>query len=310
MPPLTSLPSSLSTLPPTFLTPRLSLLTLTQQTRSIRSITPGKKTSRFDHGHNLPTLLSSPAAALERKAYTLPPRTGLLGMKKGMSAVYDASTGVRTPVTILQIDRAQVVAHKTRRKNGYWAVQVGSGLKTPQNTTRPMLGHFATAGVSPKRHLVEFRVKDASGLPAVGTLLTPRWFKEGQFVDARADCRGMGFAGGMKRWGFGGQPASHGVSKTHRSMGSSGQGQGGGSRVYPGKKMAGNMGGQRVTVQNLKVVRVDEGNGLVVVSGCVPGPKKGLVMIQDALKKPWPDMPKVPVDVLAREASKQETATA
>ncbi|KAG9811628.1 hypothetical protein KCU68_g20556, partial [Aureobasidium melanogenum] len=112
--------------------------------------------------------------------------------------------------------------------------------------------------------------------------------------DARANCRGMGFAGGMKRWGFHGQPASHGQSLTHRVMGSSGASQGSGSRVLPGKKMPGNMGGQQVTVQNLRVLKVDAANGIVVVNGCVAGPKGALVKIQDALKKPWPEVPVAP----------------
>ena len=165
------------------------------------------------------------------------------------------------------MDRVQVVAHKTRKRNGYFAVQVGSGWKHHTNVTRPLLGHFATSGVSPKRHLVEFTVKNENGLLEIGTVLRPSWFKEGQFVDARADCKGKGFAGGMKKHGFSGQPASHGTSLTHRAMGSAGQSQGGGSRVYPGKKMAGRMGGQQVTVQNVKVLKVDDENGIVVLSG-------------------------------------------
>lgn len=119
-------------------------------------------------------------------------------------------------------------------------------------------------------------MKDESGLLGIGEIITAGWFKEGQFVDARANCRGMGFAGGMKRWGFHGQPASHGVSLTHRSMGSAGQSQGGGSRVYPGKKMAGRMGGQRVTVQNVKVLKVDEQNGLVVLNGKYIGANRNI----------------------------------
>lgn len=139
--------------------------------------------------------------------------------------------------------------------------------------TRPLLGYYATAGVAPKRHLVEFRVRDDHGLVPVGTVLRADWFREGQFVDARANCRGMGFAGGMKRHGFAGQPASHGTSLTHRALGSAGQSQGGGSRVYPGKRMAGRMGGQQVTVQNVKVLQVDEKNGLVVLNGMFAEPR-------------------------------------
>ena len=184
-----------------------------------------------------------------------------------MTAMYDPGTAKRTPCTVLQFDRVQVVSHKTRPKNGYWAVQIGTGSKEPRNVTRPERGHFAVNEVPLKRNLVEFKVKNADGLPKIGTLINADWFLEGQFVDVRADCRGMGFAGGMKKWGFSGQPASHGTSLTHRAMGSAGASQGSGSRVLPGKKMAGRMGGQQVTVQNLKVLRVDAANGLVVVNG-------------------------------------------
>ena len=187
-----------------------------------------------------------------------------------MSAIYDADTGRRYPCTVLQMDRVQVVAHKTRKRNGYYAVQVGSGWKHPSNVTRPLLGHYAGNGVSPKRHLVEFKVRDERGLLGIGEMIGAGWFQEGQFVDARANCRGMGFAGGMKRHGFKGQPASHGNSKTHRAMGSVGQSQGGGSRVLPGKKMPGRMGGQQVTTQNVKVLKVDVEKGMVVLTGICP----------------------------------------
>ena len=265
----TKAPLTIFQLPPPFLLPRISINHVTK--RSIRSLTPPRP-NRFNQSPGLPVLQSSAAAALERKAYTLPPRTGVLGIKKGMSAIYDAETGRRYPCTIVQLDRPQVVAHKTVKQNGYFAVQVGSGWKHHTNVTRPMLGHFAEHGVSPKRFLREFRVKDESGLLPVGSVLKASWFKEGQFVDTRSDCKGKGFAGGMKRHGFHGQPASHGVSLTHRSLGSAGQSQGGGSRVYPGKRMAGRMGGQQVTVQNVKVLQVDEENGLVVLNGNVNCP--------------------------------------
>lgn len=181
--------------------------------------------------------------------------------------MYDPDTAKRVPCTVLQFDRVQVVSHKTRSKNGYWAVQIGSGSKETRNVTRPERGHFAKNEVPLKREMAEFRVKNAEGLLRIGAQLNADWFVEGQFVDARANCRGMGFAGGMKRWGFSGQPASHGTSLTHRAMGSAGASQGSGSRVLPGKKMAGRMGGQQVTVQSLKVLSVDAENGLVVVNG-------------------------------------------
>jgi large subunit ribosomal protein L3 len=245
----------------------------------------------------LPVLEQSPAAALARKDYTLPLRTGALGVKKGMTALYDPDTGIRTPCTVVQFDRVQVVSHKTREKHGYYAVQVGSGWKQPQNVGRPLLGHFAGNGVSPKRFVAEFRVKNESGLLKVGEEIGPEWFLEGQFVDARSDCKGKGWAGGMKKWGFKGQPASHGNSKNHRTMGSSGASQGGGSRVLPGKKMPGRMGGNQVTIQNVKVLKVDAEKGLLVLNGCIPGPNGGVVKIQDAIKKPWPTIPAAVGDV-------------
>ena len=258
------LPTPTLQLPPSFLIPSLALGHVAK--RGIRSLTPPRP-NRFNRSQDLPLLESTTAAALKRKEYTTPLRTGVLGIKKGMSAIYDPETGRRHACTVVQMDRVQVVAHKTRQRNGYFAVQVGCGWKHPSNVTRPLLGHFAEHGVSPKRHLVEFKVRDETGLLGVGETIRASWFQEGQFVDARANCRGMGFAGGMKRHGFSGQPASHGVSLTHRSMGSAGQSQGGGSRVYPGKKMAGRMGGQQVTVQNVKVLKVDDENGLLVLNG-------------------------------------------
>lgn len=232
----------------------------------IRSLNPPKP-SRFNIGPGLPVLESTSTAALRRKANSLPLRTGAIAIKKGMTAIFDPETGKRTPCTVLQLDRVEVVSHKTRERHGYYAVQVGAGWKHPSNVTKAMLGHFSVNGVSPKRHIFEFRVKDEAGLIPVGQSIEAAWFQEGQFIDARSNTKGKGFAGVMKRHGFGGQDRSHGVSLTHRSMGSSGPGQGGGSRVYPGKKMAGNMGNEQNTVQNLKVLKVDAENGIVVVSG-------------------------------------------
>lgn len=251
-------------LPPTFLLPQHAFA-LTSK-RSIKSISKPTH-SRFSIEPGLPQLGASSAAALKRKAYTTPLRTGALGTKKGMSAVYDVETGKRHACTVLQMDRVQVVAHKTKQQNGYWAVQVGSGWKHPSNITRPLLGHYARHQVSPKRHLVEFKVRDEQGLLGIGETIGAGWFQEGQYVDAKANSRGMGFAGGMKRHGFKGQPASHGVSLTHRAMGSAGQSQGGGSRVLPGKKMPGRMGGHQVTQQNIKVVKVNNKEGIVVLNG-------------------------------------------
>ncbi|KAF2840698.1 mitochondrial 54S ribosomal protein YmL9 [Patellaria atrata CBS 101060] len=286
-------------------TPRLLLprpIGPRQSKRGIKSIYP-PRFNRFNSGKDLPILSSTPEAALKRKEFTIPPRTGALATKVGMTALYDPVTAKRVPCTVLQLDRVQVVAHKTVKKHGYFAVQVGAGSKNPSNVTRPLLGHFTEANVSPKRFVAEFRVKGKEGLLGVGETITAGWFKEGQFVDTRSNSRGMGFAGGMKRWGFSGQPASHGNSLTHRAMGSAGASQGSGSRVLPGKKMAGRMGNKRVTIQNLKVLKVDEPNGLVVVNGAVSGPKGCIVKIQDALKKPWPEITVPPVVETAQPAT-------
>ncbi|RAK71532.1 mitochondrial 54S ribosomal protein uL3m [Aspergillus fijiensis CBS 313.89] len=257
------------------------------RTFGIRSLNP-PKTSRFDIGPGLPVLKSTPTAALERKANTLPLRTGAIAIKKGMTGLYDATSGKRIACTVLQLDRVEVVSHKTLEKHGYFAVQMGAGWRRPANLTKSLLGHFSANGISPKRHIYEFRVKDERGLLPVGKLVNADWFKVGQYVDARSNSKGKGFAGVMKRHGFGGQDRSHGVSLTHRSLGSAGPSQGGGSRVYPGKKMAGNMGNEQNTVQNLKILQVDQKSGIVVVNGSISGPKGCVVRIQDALKKPWP----------------------
>lgn len=289
------------------------------RTFGIKSVTTPKP-SRFNATHDLPILQATPAAALERKANTLLLRSGAIAVKKGMTAIYDPQTGKRIPCTVLQLDRVEVVSHKTREKHGYYAVQVGAGWKHPSNMTKSLLGHFSGYGLSPKRHVFEFRVKDENGLVPVGQSISADWFQEGQYIDARSKTKGKGFAGVMKRHGFGGQDRSHGVSLTHRSLGSSGPGQGGGSRVYPGKKMAGNMGNEQNTLQNLKVLKVDAENGIVVVngtlhallllsplvlscvgcsicvrdtnvalcSGSVSGPKGCVIRLQDAIKKPWP----------------------
>ncbi|KAF2153053.1 mitochondrial 54S ribosomal protein YmL9 [Myriangium duriaei CBS 260.36] len=296
---------SVLTLPPTFLLP--SLQTAQTAIRTIRSIAKHPKPNSWNTQRNLPLLQTSKEAARLRRAPTTPLRTGALAVKKGMTAMYDPVTARRAPCTVLQLDRVQVVSHKTLSKHGYWAVQVGAGSKEARNVTRPEQGHFSVNNIPLKRYLMEFRVKDEAGLTAVGTNISADWFQEGQFVDVRADCRGMGFAGGMKRHGWAGQPRSHGNSLSHRVMGSAGGSQGSGSRVIPGKNMPGRMGGQQVTVQNLKIMKVDKENGIVVVHGCVPGPKQAIVQLQDAVKKPWPD---VPAAILEDAASAGSTATA
>lgn len=197
-------------------------------------------------------------------------------------------TGTRIPCTVLQLDRVQTVLNKTRKDHGYWAVQVGFGERDPKNVGAPMLGYYEAKGIAPKEQLAEFKVRDEKGLLPVGVQLMPDWFYIGQRVDVRSNSRGMGFAGGMKRHGFSGQEASHGNSKNHRTIGSAGPSQGSGSRVLPGKKMPGRMGNQRVTVQNLPILLIDNDLGIVVVKGAVAGPKGCVVKIQDACKKPPP----------------------
>ena len=255
---LTALP-----LPPLQLVPRIRPQLLQKRCFGIKSMDG----PRHDKYHPK-SLLASQQSAFKRKilADALPYRTGGLAIKKGMTSLFDEE-GKLIAATILQFDRNQVVHHKTMKRHGYYAVCVGAGIKAAKNIPKPMLGHYSVQGVSPKRYLQEFRVRDESGLLPVGQSILADWFTPGQFIDTRSDSKGKGWAGVMKRWGMHGQDRSHGVSKAHRSMGSAGQGQGGGSRVYPGKKMAGNMGGQRVTVQNVEVLQVDAEKGLLVVRG-------------------------------------------
>jgi large subunit ribosomal protein L3 len=210
-------------------------------------------------------------------------RTGLLARKVGMTRVF-REKGENVPVTVLQLDDLRVVAHKTDEINGYNALQVGFGKAKVKNVTKPMRGHFAKQKVEPKQRLVEFRISD-DNFVEVGAELSAMHFVDGQFVDVCGTSIGKGFAGGMKRHGFGGLRASHGVSISHRSLGSTGQCQDPG-RVFKGKKMAGHMGATRITIQNLEVVSVDEARGLILVKGAVPGSKSGYVRITDAVKKP------------------------
>lgn len=209
-------------------------------------------------------------------------RTGLIATKLGMTSVY-TEEGVETPVTILHVDNCQVVASKTAAKNGYNAVQIGVGKAKVKNVSKAMRGHYAKAKVEPKRKLVEFRV-DEKALLEVGAEIVASHFVPGQFVDVVGNTIGKGFAGVMKRHNFAGLEATHGVSVSHRSHGSTGQRQDPG-RVFKGKKMAGHMGTVRVTTQNLQVVSVDEARGLIIIKGAVPGAENGYVLVKDACKK-------------------------
>ncbi|KAF8798098.1 translation protein [Phlegmacium glaucopus] len=211
-------------------------------------------------------------------------RTGLIARKRGMTAIWN-DQGVRIPVTVLQLENCQVTANiKTMRRNHtvYHAVQVAASDKPEKTTTQQMLGHFRKANVPAKRIVKEFPVTPDAHVP-VGTMLSAVHFVPGQFVDVIANSIGKGFQGGMKRWGFHGLAASHGVSISHRSSGSTGQHQDPG-RIFPGKKMAGHMGNKRVTVQNLAVVRIDTALELIFVKGAVPGVDDAHVLIRDAKK--------------------------
>ncbi|KAH7181854.1 translation protein [Fusarium sp. MPI-SDFR-AT-0072] len=251
---------------------------------------PRNKHKRFNQpSSGLPALTSGPAAALKRRENTTPLRSGVLATKKGMTSVFVGKT--RVPCTVLQLDQVQVVANKTRQKNGYWAVQIGAGSRDGRNVTSPLLGYYEAKGIAPKAELAEFKVRNESGLLPVGVQILPDWFKKGQYVDVKGRSRGMGFAGGMKRHGFSGQEASHGNSKNHRTIGTTGPSQGSGSRVMPGKKMPGRMGNEFVTVQNLKVMMVDNDLGIVLVGGPIAGPKGRVVRLQDAKKRKAPPQP-------------------
>jgi len=223
-------------------------------------------------------------------------RSGLIAQKVGMTRLFDAES-VHVPVTVLQVEDCHVVANRTQEKDGYIAVQLGLGTAKVKNTSRAMRGHFAKAKVEPKRHLVEFRVSE-DNLVTPGTELSAAHFVPGQFVDVVGTSIGKGFAGGMKRHNFRGLEATHGVSISHRSHGSTGQCQEPG-KVFKGKKMAGHMGVERVTVQSLKVVDVDVERGLILVKGAVPGAKGGLVEIRDALKKKLPEGVPYPAGIKA-----------
>ena len=216
-------------------------------------------------------------------------RTGLIAQKLGMSRVFQ-DDGTHVPVTVLRVEQCQVVAQRNDEKDGYTALQLGVGKAKVKNVGKPMRGHYAKAEVEPKRWLAEFRV-DKEALIEVGAELLPSHFLKGQFVDVTATSIGKGFAGVMKRWNFKGLRASHGVSISHRSHGSTGNRQDPG-RVFKNKKMAGHLGAARVNVQNLQVVDTDIEQGLLLLRGAVPGPKGGFVLVRDAVKRKAPaDLP-------------------
>ena len=239
-------------------------------------------------------------------------RSGVIAKKLGMTRLF-LEDGRQVPVTVLQLDNLQVVAQRTAERDGYSAVQLGAGTAKAKRTTAAMRGHFAAAKVEPKRKIAEFRVTPEN-LIEVGEEITADHYFEGQFVDIAGTSIGKGFAGAMKRHNFGGLRASHGVSISHRSHGSTGQCQDPG-KVFKGKKMAGHLGAVRVTTQNLQVVRTDSDRGLIMVKGSVPGSKGGWVTIKDAVKKPFPENAILPAALksqaeLARKAAEEAAAAA
>jgi len=212
-------------------------------------------------------------------------RSGVIAQKMGMTRVF-TETGEHVPVTVLRLGQCQVVAHRTKDKNGYVALQLGSGSRKVKNVVKAERGHFAVAKVEPKRKVAEFRVSEDGVIP-VGAEITADHFVVGQFVDVTGTSIGKGFAGPMKRWNFGGLRASHGVSVSHRSHGSTGGRQDPG-KTFKDKKMAGHLGVDRVTTLNLKVVQTDVTRGLILVEGAVPGAKGGWITVRDAVKKALP----------------------
>ena len=212
-------------------------------------------------------------------------RSGVIAQKLGMTRIF-TDAGIHVPVTVLKVDHCEVVAHLTKEKNGYTALQVGVGHAKVKNVSRAQRGHFAVANVEPKQKVVEFRVDDNAMIP-VGAEITVDHFVVGQLVDVSGTSMGKGFAGGMKRWNFGGLRATHGVSVSHRSIGSTGGRQDPG-KTFKNKKMPGHMGADRVTTQNLRVVQTDLVRGLILVEGAVPGVKGGYIYVRDAIKHPIP----------------------
>jgi large subunit ribosomal protein L3 len=208
-------------------------------------------------------------------------RSGVIAQKVGMTRIF-TDAGEHVPVTVLKVDKLQVLAHRTQESNGYTALQLGVGERKPNRITLGERGHFAKAKVAPKRKVAEFRVSNEN-LIDVGAEITVDHFVKGQFVDVTGTSQGKGFAGAMKRWNFGGLRATHGVSVSHRSHGSTGQRQDPG-KVFKGKKMAGHLGDERVTTLNLQVAEIDKDKGLILVRGAVPGSKGGWVYVRDAVK--------------------------
>ena len=231
-------------------------------------------------------------------------RTGVIAKKVGMTRLFQED-GRHVPVTVLALEGCQVTAHRTEDRDGYVAVQVGAGEAKQKNVNKPQREAFAKAEVGLKRKVAEFRVDDADGLLPVGSHISAEHFVAGQKVDITGHTVGKGFAGVMKRWNFGGLRATHGVSVSHRSHGSTGQRQDPG-KVFKNKKMAGHMGDRRRTQQNLEVVRTDAGRGLIFVRGSVPGAANGWLLVRDAVKLPMPEGAPFPGAILEKKSSAPE----
>jgi large subunit ribosomal protein L3 len=212
-------------------------------------------------------------------------RSGVIAQKVGMTRVF-TEAGEHIPVTVLKLGNCQVLGHRTTEKNGYVALQLGSGSRKTVYMPKAERGQFAVSKVEPKRKLAEFRVSEDALIP-VGAEILADHFVVGQFVDVTGTSVGKGFAGGMKRWNFGGLRATHGVSVSHRSIGSTGGRQDPG-KTFKNKKMPGHMGVDRITTLNLRVVQTDVERGLILVEGAVPGSKGGWIAVRDAVKKPLP----------------------
>lgn len=212
-------------------------------------------------------------------------RSGVIAQKLGMTRIF-TDVGEHVPVTVLKLEGCQVVAHRTKERNGYNAVQLGIGRAKVKNVSKAERARFAVSKVEPKLKLAEFRVAEDALIP-VGAEITADHFVVGQFVDVTGTSTGKGFAGAMKRWNFGGLRATHGVSISHRSHGSTGGRQDPG-KTFKNKKMAGHLGSERVTTLNLRVVQLDSARGLILVEGAVPGVSGGWIYVRDAIKKPLP----------------------
>ena len=231
-------------------------------------------------------------------------RTGVIAKKVGMTRLFQED-GRHVPVTVLALEDCQVVSHRTTDRDGYVALQVGSGEAKQKNVAKPQREHFAKAQVPLKKKVAEFRVDSEDALLPVGSTISAEHFIAGQMVDVSGHTQGKGFQGGMKRWGFGGMRATHGVSISHRALGSTGQRQDPG-KVFKNKKMAGHMGDKQRTQQNLEVVRTDATRGLIFVKGSVPGAKNSWMLVRDAVKLPVPEAAPFPGAILEKKNTAPE----